>query len=82
MAWGNDGHKIICEIAMRRVSAESRIEIARLMSTDQDFTSFAEACTWADHPRKRAAEHFLNLPRDELPPDFLDTDLSNRRHSW
>ena len=20
--------------------------------------------------------------RPELPPDFLDTDLSNRRHSW
>jgi len=63
-AWGDEGHKIVCEIAMRRVSADTRAEITRLMAADQEFSSFVDACTWADHPRKRAAEHFLNLPRD------------------
>jgi hypothetical protein len=63
-AWGDEGHKIVCEIAMRRVSADTRTEITRLMAGDQEFSSFVDACTWADHPRKRAAEHFLNLPRD------------------
>ena len=24
----------------------------------------------------------VQAPANELPPDFLDTDLSNRRHSW
>ncbi len=28
------------------------------------FSAFAEACTWPDHPRKRAPEHFVNLSRD------------------
>ena len=28
-----------------------------------DFTLFSKACTWPDRPRKRASEHFVNLPR-------------------
>jgi len=63
-AWGDEGHKIVCEIAMRRVSTDTRTEITRLLAADQEFSSFVDACTWADHPRKRAAEHFLNLPRN------------------
>jgi hypothetical protein len=63
-AWGDLGHKIICEIALRSVAPSTRTEIQNLMQADPDYASFADACTWPDHPRKRAAEHFLNLPRD------------------
>src|SRR5450755_274362 len=28
------------------------------------FDSFSDSSTWPDHPRQRANEHFLNLPRD------------------
>jgi len=63
-AWGDQGHKIICEIAERLAQPRTRAEIQKLISTDERFNSFIDACTWPDHPRQRASEHFLNLPRD------------------
>jgi S1/P1 Nuclease len=63
-AWGDEGHKVICEIAFRLVQPNTRAEIKKLISTDDRFTSFSDSCTWPDHPRQRASEHFVNLPRD------------------
>jgi hypothetical protein len=63
-AWGDEGHKVICEIALRLVQPNTRAEIQKLISTDERFNSFSDSCTWPDHPRQRASEHFLNLPRD------------------
>jgi hypothetical protein len=63
-AWGDQGHKIICEIAFRLAQPSTRAEIRKLISNDDRFDSFSDACTWPDHPRQRASEHFLNLPRD------------------
>jgi hypothetical protein len=63
-AWGDEGHKVVCEIALRLVQPNSRAEIQKLISNDERFTSFSDSCTWLDHPRQRASEHFLNLPRD------------------
>jgi hypothetical protein len=31
---------------------------------DPEFNTFAEPCSWPDHPRRRAEEHYVNLPRD------------------
>jgi hypothetical protein len=67
-AWGDLGHKVICEIALRRISSATKLEIDKLIQTDTEYSSFAEACTWPDHPRKRPAEHYLNLPRDSHGP--------------
>jgi hypothetical protein len=63
-AWGDEGHKIVCEIAMRLAAPGTQAEVRRLMAADTEFRTFSDACTWPDHPRKRAAEHFVNLPRD------------------
>jgi S1/P1 Nuclease len=63
-AWAYQGHKVICEITMRLVQPNTRAEIEKLISADERFTSFSESCTWPDHPRQRANEHFVNLPRD------------------
>ena len=63
-AWGDQGHKVICEIAFRLVQPNTRAEIRKLISNDERFNSFTDSCTWPDHPRQRASEHFLNLPRD------------------
>jgi hypothetical protein len=63
-AWGDEGHKVICEIAFRLAQPTTRAEIRKLISTDERFTSFSDSCTWPDHPRQRSSEHFLNLPRD------------------
>jgi S1/P1 Nuclease len=63
LAWGDLGHRVICEIALRRVEPSTQAAIRKLIATDPEFTSFPDSCTWPDHPRKRAEEHFLNLPR-------------------
>jgi len=34
-----------------------------LIALDATFNSFTDACTWPDHPRKRAEEHFINVGR-------------------
>jgi hypothetical protein len=63
-AWGDQGHKVICEMAMRLVQPSTRAEILKLISNDQQFNTFSDSCIWPDHPRQRASEHFVNLPRD------------------
>jgi hypothetical protein len=63
-AWGDEGHKVVYEIALRLVQPNTCAEIQKLISTDERFDSFSDSCTWPDHPRQRASEHFLNLPRD------------------
>ena len=63
-AWGDMGHKTICEIAMAKVKPSTRVAIIKLINADGEFESFSDACTWPDHPRKRAEEHFVNLARD------------------
>jgi hypothetical protein len=39
--------------------------VRRLLDAEPDphFRRFATACTWADDPRQRPTEHYLNLPR-------------------
>ena len=44
-AWGDEGHKVICEIALRLVQPNTRAEIQKLISTDDRFDSFSDACT-------------------------------------
>lgn len=63
-AWGDLGHKVICEIAFRLVLPDTRAAIDRLMQLDSEFKAFSGSCIYPDHPRIRAAEHFLNLSRD------------------
>src|SRR5499427_8676227 len=62
-AWGDLGHKIICQIAFQELNDKARTEVVRLIATDTTFDSFTDACTWPDHPRKRAEEHFVNVAR-------------------
>ena len=39
---GDQGHKVICEIAIRLVQPNTRAEIEKLISTDERFSSFNE----------------------------------------
>jgi S1/P1 Nuclease len=38
--------------------------VITLIRQDPEFTTFRASCNWADRPRQRASEHFVNLPRD------------------
>jgi len=63
LAWGDTAHRIICEIAFKELNSQARTEVKRLIRLDPVFFTFSGSCTWADHPRKRSREHFVNLPR-------------------
>jgi len=63
-AWGDHGHKVVCEIAMRLAEPSTRKTIRKLIATDKQFDFFSDACTFPDHPRTRADEHFVNLARN------------------
>jgi hypothetical protein len=42
-AWGDEGHKVICEIAFRLVQPSTRTEIQRLIKTDTKFHRFSDS---------------------------------------
>ena len=62
-AWGGLGHEAICELAFRELDDTARQRVIALIRQDQEFTTFRASCNWADKPRQRASEHFVNLPR-------------------
>jgi hypothetical protein len=62
LAWGDLGHRIICEIAFQELKAPARERVNAMIRQDPEFDSFAESCSWPDHPRHRAEEHYVNLP--------------------
>jgi hypothetical protein len=47
-AWGEAGHKIVCEIAFQELDANARSRVKRAIDADPDYTAFADACIWAD----------------------------------
>jgi hypothetical protein len=63
-AWGDTGHKVVCEIAFRLAQPDTRAAIRKLIRSDSEFDTFSDSCIFPDHPRKRPSEHFINLPRD------------------
>jgi hypothetical protein len=63
-AWGDEGHKIVCEIAFRLAQPDTRAAVRKLIRSDTEFDTCSESCVFPDHPRKRASEHFINLPRN------------------
>jgi hypothetical protein len=62
-AWGDTGHQIICEIAFQEFTPQARARVIQRLRQDPDFMLCSKACTWPDHPRTRAREPFVNLPR-------------------
>ena len=84
LAWGQDGHRVVCQIAYELLDSDAqRAEVDRLAEAYElpngleGYTSFAEACTFADRARSNAVAgttgwepfkqfsswHFLNVPR-------------------
>lgn len=62
-AWGNEGHRIICQIAYDELKSEIEARVDALVAIDPKFRTFADACTAPDRPRVRAAEHYVNMAR-------------------
>jgi S1/P1 Nuclease len=64
LAWGGLGHEAICELAFLELDDTARQRVIALIRQDDEFPTFRASCNWADRPRQRASEHFVNLPRD------------------
>jgi hypothetical protein len=45
LAWGDMGHRIICEIAFQELEPTARERVKAMIRRDPEFDTFAEACT-------------------------------------
>lgn len=70
LAWGQNGHRIIGQIAEERVSGRTAAEIALILGAED----LAEASTWADEERSNpntfwqteaGPYHYVTIPRGE-----------------
>ena len=52
-AWGDEGHKIVCEIAFRLAQPDTRAAVRKLIRSDTEFDTFSESCVFPDHPKAR-----------------------------
>jgi S1/P1 Nuclease len=52
LAWGDIGHRIICEIAFQELQPTARERVKAIIRRDPEFDTFAESCTWPDQPRR------------------------------
>ncbi|HEY0672785.1 MAG TPA: S1/P1 nuclease [Longimicrobiales bacterium] len=63
-AWGEDGHRLVCEIAWRHLTPAAKTMITALRAGETG--TFAESCTWADDVGDARPEtynhHFVNIP--------------------
>jgi len=76
-AWGNSGHRTVCEIASRNLTRTASAEVARLLAGHPAIGSnplrreLGWGCTYPDDPApggpgRRSPEHFVNYPRTLL----------------
>lgn len=73
-ALGQDGHRIVCQIAGNELSQAAQAEVDRLLSLDPNYSELSEACLWADVVRNTTHRqtrpwHFINLDKDDLIVD-------------
>ena len=73
-AWGDEGHKVICEIAFRLSQPNTRAEIRKLIATDEQFNTFSEFLHVAGSPAAKGnrafrepAKRFGWAPLRDLP---------------
>ena len=50
-------------ISDQELNPQAHARVIQLLQRGPDFKPFPKACTWPDHPRTRAHEHFVNLLR-------------------
>jgi len=77
-AWGDSGHRTVCEIAFRNLTPVARAEVARLLQAHPAIlganplnAQYGWACTYPDHPAtggpgRRSPEHFVNYARTTM----------------
>jgi hypothetical protein len=84
-AWGNEGHRIVCEIAFQNLRGEAKDFVSNLRQADPEHrASFSDDCVWADDARNTTefgftrTFHYINIPEEadgvDLSRDCNATD--------
>ena len=66
-AWGNDGHRIVGEIARHNLTSTAAAQVHALLADDDEiYRTLAGAALWADHVKSDEDRtwHYINLPRN------------------
>ena len=81
LAWGDSGHRTVCEIALRNLTPVARAEVTRLLQANPVIlganplnAEYGWACTYPDHPAagapaplgRRSPAHFANYARTTM----------------
>ena len=66
LAWGGDGHRIVCAIAWDEMKPAAREKVEALLQID-DRDAFADLCNWADEYRGHGHQgtapwHYVDVP--------------------
>lgn len=77
LAWHDDGHRIVGEIADRRLSPEARARVRELLADMPDYATLATAATWPDQQAKldptfafAYTSHYVNVRGPTSPRDL------------
>ena len=68
-AWGDIGHRVICQIAYEELKPEIKARLDALIAIDPKFRTFADPCT--------APDHCSNSYRSRASQDSWREDRSN-----
>lgn len=76
-AWRDDGHIIVCHIALLELHPAARAELARLIALDGSTQTFEEACIWPDdvkYTTHRETEpwHYMSVAPGDAVVDMRD----------
>lgn len=73
LAWGPDGHRVICAVAWDYMKPETRTKVQDLLDI-KTRDEYAELCNWADDYRNTHPEtgpwHVIHVPKDALSIDM------------
>jgi len=78
LPWSQDGHRIVCAIAWRNMTAETQAAVQELLASDDSlrFHQFEQACLWADEVRRSdpkydrfTTAHYIHLSRGDASVD-------------
>jgi hypothetical protein len=77
-AWHDDGHRIVGELAERRLSKQARARVRELLADMPEYDTLATASTWADQQAKldpafefAFTSHFVNVEQRLTPRELL-----------
>ena len=77
LAWGETGHRVVCQIAYEELRPDARTELDRLIALDSDFDNYADSCLFADTPERiRWQDHFINMPRSTQAVTTADCPMA------